>query len=151
MKEFETIEEILDFAITAEQSAVDFYTKLAKTARNEEIKESFLQFAKEEISHKTRLTKIKTERAYEFEPEKISDLKIADYQIPVKPSDDMSYQDVLVLAMKREKAAYKLYTHLSQIAPNNELKKTFQALAQEEAKHKLRFEIEYDDMVMFEN
>jgi len=151
MKTFKTAEEVLDFAITAEQAAVDFYTDLAKHARNEEIKESFLQFVKEEMGHKSRLLKIKAEHAFEFEQEKITDLKIADYTVSIKPSNDMSYQEVLVLAMKREKAAFKLYTNLAKVAPNDELKKIFLSLAQEEAKHKLRFEIEYDDMVMFEN
>ena len=32
-----------------------------------------------------------------------------------------------------------------------ELRKMFLSLAQEEAKHKLRFEIEYDDEIMKEN
>ena len=61
----------------------------------------------------------------------------------------MSYQEALILAMKREKTAYKLYMKLSEMAPNDELKKVFKGLAVEEAKHK--FEIEYDDVVYKEN
>ena len=62
----------------------------------------------------------------------------------------MSFQDALVLAMKREKKAFKLYHDLSEIAPND-LKDTFLALAQEEAKHKLRIELEYDNVILTEN
>jgi rubrerythrin len=53
--------------------------------------------------------------------------------------------------MNKEKAAFKLYSDLAKIAPNNEIREIFLSLAQEEAKHKLRFEIEYDDYVLKEN
>ena len=53
--------------------------------------------------------------------------------------------------MKKEKAAYRLYTHLAGVAGDKNLSKTFLGLAQEEAKHKLRFEIEYDEVVLKEN
>lgn len=63
----------------------------------------------------------------------------------------MTYADALVLAMKKEKAAFKLYTTLSLRVDNIELKAVFQSLAVEESKHKLRFELEYDEYVMREN
>jgi rubrerythrin len=63
----------------------------------------------------------------------------------------MTFQDVLVLAMQKEKAAFKLYTDLAEKAETAEAKALFSALAQEEAKHKLRFEIEYDELIMDEN
>ena len=59
MKEFENINDILDFAINSEQEAVDFYTELANNAKNDEMKEVFSQFAKEEVGHKAKLMKIK--------------------------------------------------------------------------------------------
>jgi len=40
---------------------------------------------------------------------------------------------------------------LAGIVPNSNLKNIFLSLAQEEAKHKLRFEIEYDDYILKEN
>jgi rubrerythrin len=69
----------------------------------------------------------------------------------VKASGKMSYEDALVLAMKREKSAFKLYLTLSERAPNDQLKEIFQSLAMEEARHKLRFELEYDEFVLREN
>ncbi len=47
--------------------------------------------------------------------------------------------------MKAEKAAFKLYHTLASTTDDPALKATLLGLAQEEAKHKLRFEIEYDD------
>ena len=77
--------------------------------------------------------------------EEVMDLKIADYVVRTEPTADMSYEDALKLAMKREKAAYRLYLKLSEKAPNEDMKNLFEGLAQEEAKHKLRFEVEYDE------
>jgi len=151
MGNFRTVNEILDFAMKSEQEAVDFYTSLASQVKNPEIKEIFLQLAREEVDHKARLRKIKDEGVFEMTEEHISDLKIADYVVTAKPSPEMDYADALVLAMKKEKAAYKLYTSLEQRTDNPALKKVFHSLAIEESKHKLRFEKEYDDYVMREN
>ena len=151
MDKFETIDEILDFAMEAEQEAVDFYTQLASQMQNQEMKETFLQFAKEEVGHKARLQKIKDERMFDIAEEKVPDLKIADYIVNTRPDPQMSYADALVLAMKKEKAAFKLYTTLAQRTDNAQIRKVFQSLAVEESKHKLRFEIEYDELVMREN
>ncbi len=151
MKTFDSIDEILDFAMQSEQDAVDFYTALAKKMQNEEMKGVFLQFAKEEVGHKARLQKIKDEGLFDMEADKVRDLKIADYVVHTGTTEDMEYSDALVLAMKREKAAFRLYINLSERTDHPELKKVFQALAVEESKHKLRFELEYDDYVMREN
>ncbi|MCD6567111.1 MAG: ferritin family protein [Bacteroidales bacterium] len=151
MNEFKSIDDALDFAIQSEQGAVDFYTNLAAGSKNQAMREVFIQFAKEEMGHKKRLQNIKREETFEFSDEKVFDLQIGDYLIDVEPTNDMTYQEALILAMKREKSAFKLYSDLAGIAPNNDLRKTFLALAQEEAKHKLRFEIEYDDNILKEN
>ena len=63
----------------------------------------------------------------------------------------MDYQSALVLAMKREKAAFRLYTALAAKVDDEALRELFLRLAQEEAKHKLHFEIEYDEHVLTEN
>lgn len=151
MKTFQTIDEILDFAMEAEQEAVDFYLNLAQMQKNRQIADVFIEFAKEEVKHKARLKKIKEEKAFQFEVGKITDLRIADYVVAIKPTAGMDYADALALAMKKEKAAYKLYMALAQRTTEPFLVKAFHALALEESKHKLRFEIEYDEYVMREN
>lgn len=151
MKEWESVDEVLDFAIGNEQKAVDFYTDLANRAENQAIRAVFEGFAREEEGHREKLRGLKASGGMAVGRDKIADLKITDYLIDVDPSDDLDYQKSLILAMKREKAAFKLYTDLAAMAPNAELKRTFHALAQEEAKHKLRFEIEYDEQILSEN
>jgi len=151
MKNFSSIDEVLDFAINAEQEAVDFYNQLAENAKTEDMQHVFTSFAQEEISHKARLTQIKKEGSYKAEPRHIADLKISNYMVDIKPTPDMTYQDALVLAMNKEKAAFKLYYDLAKVAHNTEMRDVFLSLAQEESKHKLRFEIEYDEYVLREN
>lgn len=151
MEKFQNINEILDFAMEAEQRAVDLYTGLAEQSSIDEMKQVFMQFAKEEMGHKARLMKIKEEGVFDVASEKVADLKIAEYTGNVQPSEHMDYQEALVFAMSQEKAAFKLYSTLAERAPNQDLADLFTALAQEEAKHKLRFELEYDEFVLREN
>ena len=151
MKEFKNADEILVFAIEQEQKAVEFYTGLAKEAHSEEMKKVFLEFAGEEIKHKQRLTRIREEGVFTMPRQLVTDLKIADYVIDVKASGKLSYEETLVLAMKREKAAFKLYSTLAERAPNDQLKEIFETLAIKKSRHKLRFELEYDEFVLREN
>ncbi len=151
MKEFENINDILDFAINEEQKAVDLYTQLAANADSADVKAVFTDFAKEEITHKAKLMSIKENGLFTMSPEAVIDLKIADYKMSVDASPDMTYAEALVFAMKKEKAAFKLYSKLAERAPNTDLRNVFLSLAAEESKHKLSFEIEYDEYVLREN
>ena len=151
MKEFKSIDDILEFAINAEQEAVDFYTNLSGRSKNEQMKKVFVDFAGEEMKHKAKLVEVKENRSFKMPEGKIRDLMISDYVIDVKPSPDMTYPDALVLAMKKEKNAFRLYLLLSEESPDPVMKNLFLSLAQEESRHKLRFELEYDDFILKEN
>lgn len=152
MDEFKTIKDILDFAIKDEQRAADLYAGLAKKSRNKEIRNVFEQFSGEELGHKKKLEKIKAGGEIRLHTAKIEDMKIGDYLVEVSTSrDDLSYQDALIVAMKEEKAAFKLYSDLAARTDDAETRGVLLMLAQEEAKHKLRFEIEYDEFILREN
>lgn len=145
------VDEILDYAIQREQEAHDFYLDLAGKMDRPGMKETFTQFAGEELGHRKKLESIKQGKRLLPAQAKVMNLKIAEYTVDVDPGDELDYQKALILAMKREKASYKLYTDLAEIVEEADLKTTFLALAQEEAKHKLRFEVEYDDVILTEN
>jgi rubrerythrin len=151
MKQFKNVEEILDFAIRAEQEAVNFYTDLAARSKNEQIKKVFLEFAGEEMKHKSRLLGIKDEKNLVLSGETVRDMKIADYLVDIAPKPDMPYADALILAMKKEKKAFQLYSFLSEEIKDPFMKGLFLTLALEESRHKLRFEIEYDEYILKEN
>ncbi|HBG27482.1 MAG: rubrerythrin [Planctomycetes bacterium GWF2_41_51] len=151
MEKINIIDEILDFAIDNEIEAYNFYTSLAGKAKNPEMKQVLLNFASEEQGHRKILEDFKKGKKVKLGQDKVPDLKIADYAVDIKPTENMKYQDILTLAMKKEKAAYMLYTDLAAATADHEAKKLFHSLAQQEAKHKLRFELEYDDVVLKED
>jgi len=149
---FESIDEILDFAIQKEQEAADFYKNLATKVTVASMQSVFNGFSKEEMGHKAKLESVKSGKRMLQSEKKILDLKIGDHLEEVEPAKaELSYQDALIIAMKAEKAAYKLYNELATSTDDAEVQEIFLGLAQEEAKHKLRFEIEYDDMILSEN
>ncbi len=150
MDRFKSVEEILDFAIDGEQASYEFYTDLAAKMETPVMKKVFEDFAKEELGHKAKLQAVKQGNTLP-PPENIAHLEIANYLVNVKPTPDMNYPDALILAMKKEKASYRLYLDLAAVAEDEQLTDTFLRLAEEEAKHKLRFEIEYDDLVLKDN
>jgi rubrerythrin len=151
MKEFNSINDILDFAINAEQEAVNFYTSLADHSKNAAMKTVFIDFAQEEMKHKSMLMGIKEHGKFDVPDLKIKDLKIADYLVNVKPTASMTYEEALILAMQKEKKAFMFYMNLSEKAEEPSMKKLFLSLAQEESRHKLRFELEYDEYILREN
>ncbi len=152
MKEFENITDILDFAINREQMSIDFYVNLSQNSRNQEMKDVFLQFAKEEMQHKSLIEKVKTEGDFNLLESKIKDIKIADYIVQkFEDKANLTYDKALILAMLREKAAYDLYLKLAKSTHIQKYIDIFNSLADEELKHKNRFEVEYDDYLRREN
>jgi rubrerythrin len=151
-KTFKNVNEILDFAIAREIEASEFYTALAAKMQVPALKQAFLDFAKEEQGHRAKLEAVKRgEYSFGAAAQELMGLGLADYLVSAEPTPDMSYAEALVLAMKKEKAAFKLYTHLASVAKDDALRNLFLSLATEEAKHKLRFEVEYDDHVLKED
>ena len=151
-RRFESVEEILDFAIGNEEEANRFYLDLAAKTDVPGMKQVFEDFAREEQGHKAKLEAVKRgECSFGAGAAQVQDLGLADYLVEQEPTPGMSYADALILAMKKEKAAYKLYLDLAAVAEAQELTDLFLGLASEEAKHKLRFEIEYDDVVLKED
>ncbi len=151
MKQWKSIDDVLDFAISGEERAASFYQSLAEGADTAEMRQVFEGFAREETGHKAKLLAIKQGDMEMPPPRKIQDLKIGDYLVDVELEGELDYKDALTVAMKREKAAFRLYSDLAGMADDDGIRQTFLALAQEEAKHKLRFEIEYDENVLTEN
>jgi rubrerythrin len=117
----------------------------------EYMKKIFEQFAKEEKGHKAKLQAVKEGKLMLKSEGSVMDLKIGDHLEEVDLDAAIDYQQALILAMKAEKNAYRLYNDLASSTDDENLKGMFLTLAQEEAKHKLRFEIEYDDYVLREN
>jgi rubrerythrin len=148
---WDSVDDILDFAVGQEENAAQFYRDLSGRSNREHIKKLFLDLAGEEENHKAKLLEIKAGKQMLPAEQAIIDLKIGEHVEDVPLSSDLDYKDALIVAMKAEKGAFRLYHDLASATDDPNLKATLLGLAQEEAKHKLRFEIEYDDYILTEN
>lgn len=142
--------EVLDFAIEQEQAAVDFYEQLAQQVREQHVRDTLLEFANQERGHKAKLEAVRAGQPVQFR-RPATDLKISDYLVEVPPGPELTFQGALVIAMKKEKASYRLYRDLASATDNPTERELFLLLAQEEAHHKLSFEITYDELIYQEN
>jgi len=145
--QFKSVDDLLNFAIGEEEAAAAFYTELSGRMDTPWMVKVFQDFAREELGHKAKLEGIRAGRYLESSKGRVMDLKIAEYLVDIQPRPGMDFTEALILAMKKEKAAFRLYSDLAAATDTPELRDTLTALAQEEARHKLRFELEYDKHV----
>jgi rubrerythrin len=148
---FKSVDEVLDFAIREEEEAYAFYKGWKEKLTQPGSQKVFDELAKEELKHKVLLTDVKTGKKFQSASEKITDLKIAETVADAHASPDSDYQDALIISMKKEKEAFMLYSDLAALTTDDEIQALFRTLAQEEAKHKMKLEILYDEDVLKEN
>lgn len=136
---------ILELAITKEIEANHFYLALAGRVTSESIRKVFEELALEELEHKAKLElelfkqgrTVETEGEQEFfEPD--DHIESDSYEL------DIDYLDVLKLGVAKEDAAFRFYINLISQAQNQGARDVLLALAEEEVKHKIRFENEYN-------
>lgn len=151
MEEFESDGEILELAIAREEDANRFYLILAERVKSAEMRQVFEDLAGEELEHKARLEleiiktgKVATATVRPGELEGHDDMDVALTEL------DIDYKDMLIMAMQKEEASFRLYVDLAGRVVNKDSHDTILALAEEEVKHKLRFEIEYDNLMKAE-
>jgi len=147
--EFKSLDDILDFAITKEVEAEQFYLSLCEEETLSGNRRTFEDFAKEERKHVKLLESLKAGGAVEgvedYEFKWIKDIKRSDLVLDIDYKKGMHYRDILMLAIKREEKALLLYNELQDKADTEDSKNVFKILCQEEAKHKLALESMYDD------
>lgn len=148
MAEFETVEEILELAVAREEDAHVFLMALAARMVNPEMRKVFEELAVEELEHKARLELeiIKTGRVVTDSKKKLY-FETNDYAEDVGSEIDMDYKDMLTMAMQKEESSFRLYVDLASRVTKEDAYETFLALAEEEVRHKMRFEMEYDNIL----
>ena len=142
------VEKIIEFAIDKERESVAFYEDLAKKVENPVMKDAILSMADEERKHEKILRDLNIKKIQFAAQTTQPDIKLSDYLVASSVSKDMSYQEILILAMKREEKAYAFYSDLELRASDDATRKVFTLLKGEELKHKSRLEREYEDTVL---
>jgi rubrerythrin len=140
--------EVIQFAIDKEIEAFNFYTQGSQVAKYSGAKELFLELAKQEEGHQKLLENLNMEKIALAKIKPVPNLKISDYMVDAEFRPDLSYAELLRIAMKREERSVKLYEDLKGTNPDEDLKKLFTFLIQEESKHKLRLEKIYDEEIL---
>jgi len=141
-------EEMISFAIHREIESMDFYKKASALVKHSGTRDLFLDFVKQEERHKTKLEEVLAGKIVLGKIEMIPNLKISDYTVEAELKPDISYGDILRIAMKREERSVKLYTDLNEKNEDQALKTLFSFLIQEESKHKYYIEKIYDDEIL---
>jgi rubrerythrin len=146
---FNSFEEILDFAIEREIQAVNFYQNLVDRETFPASKQTLAEFVEEERKHQLLLEEFKkgNRSVVEYDYVWIPDIKRSDYIVDMKYEPGMDFVEILRLAMKREEKALRLYNALATRTNDADCVQLFKMLAQEEAKHKQTFETLYDDQM----
>lgn len=147
--EFKNLEEIIDFAIEKEKEAADFYQSVSDKEQFSGKKEMLLEFAAQERKHQSLLEDLKAGKVGakldDYQYKWITDIKRSDFVDEITYHPGLDYKDILMFAMQREEKALKLYNDMLDNAQDDDQKKVFKMLCQEEAKHKLSLETMYDD------
>ncbi len=148
MSKVNSDQEVLEYAISREVEAYYFYLALARRVDTERMRKVFETLAEEELEHKAKLELeiIKTgiTVAEDIRPPRPD----SEYIISNDPSQlDMDYRDMLMLGMEKEEASFRTYVNLLPQAHDEQLRETLLNLAEEEVKHKIRFENEYEAIV----
>ncbi len=148
----DSIGEILEFAIAREMEANQFYLALAEQLENPAMRELVLEFAKEELEHKAKLELEVLKIGKVLRPvDKRAEFKVADYIVDFGIEADLGYKDLLMVAIEKEKKSLRLYIDLAAIIEDKDSRETLLSIAEEEAKHEVLFEIEYDEAKLREN
>jgi rubrerythrin len=140
--------EVITFAIRKEAEAYNLYKTYAQLVKTPGLNKMFEELAQQEQKHREILEGVQKKDVSAYRLKKIPDLKIGDFVDNEEFSPDMDYASALRLAIKREEFAVRLYSLMAERADDPELQKLFSVLAQEESKHKLRLETEYDENIL---
>ena len=143
--------QLLEFAVRKEAEAYQFYTAWSHRMHRPEMQAVFNAFAEEELEHKAKLELELMKRGKVVKLEDTvgafedNDSETEGFRIG--PGFDMDYKSMLLMAINKEEAAFKRYVDLAGVVDDEESREILFELAEEEMKHKIRFETEYNNML----
>lgn len=147
MEGFESDYDILKFAIDREAKANRFYVALAQRVADPEMREVFEIFAQDELEHKAKLELEVMKIGKVVASEEMAGRFEADGAADVATVLHMDFKNALAIGIDKERASFRLYADWMVTAEDEEQREMLLSLAQEEAKHKARLEIEYEMLI----
>jgi rubrerythrin len=145
----DSLDEILRFAIRKEADSAAFY-KVAADRSTPGIKKTFKELARMEEGHRKKLEGFDLKKIGNMKLKKTKGLGMSEMMEDVPYSSDMSYADLLRMAIKSEEKSQRLYLNTEKMVTDPSLKKLLLILAREESTHKEKLEKIYDEDVLKE-
>jgi len=144
MEGFESEYDILKFAIDREAKANRFYVALAQRVDDPEMQEVFEMLAQDELEHKAKLELEVMKIGKVIASEEMTGRFEADGATDDATVLHMDFKDALAIGIDKERASFRLYADWMVSAKDEEQREMLLSLAEEEAKHKARLEVEYE-------
>lgn len=149
-RRFGSITDILAFAIQREIDAAAGYATIAEKAVTP-LRELAEDLRRQEEAHRKLLEGLSPEALQDLGTVFTPDLHIVDTLADERLAEDMSVQDMLIFAAKKEAQAVALYESLARMAGASGHERVFLFLAGQEREHKLKLEAEYEKQILQEN
>ncbi|MBN1980073.1 MAG: ferritin family protein [Chitinivibrionales bacterium] len=145
----DSIADLLHFAISKEQASRRFYLDMAQRMEDTAVQTIFEAIAVQEQKHEDALKLEVLKQGLTLAPDKGEPAPSAayDWQKPLMIDADaaaMNYMDALATAIEKERASFQLYTQMIGMTQDMDLRKMLLELAEEEMRHVIQFEREYD-------
>ncbi|MCU0507249.1 MAG: ferritin family protein [Anaerolineae bacterium] len=151
MEQFNNIEAVLKRAIQLEVEAMTLYSSAAQTVKDDAVRQRLEEMAAQERGHKAKLEDVLSGnvrwaiRRSKAEP--VTDLRLSDHLVGGSLEPNADYQDVLLFAARREKAAHEFYKAMGEMVDDKLTQNLFEMLADEELRHKYVLEKTYEEVV----
>ncbi len=150
-RRFGSITDILAFAIQREIDAAAGYATIVAKAATPGLRELAEDLRRQEEAHRKLLEDLPSEALRDLGTAFTPDLHIVDTLADERLAGDMSVQDMLIFAAKKEAQAVALYESLARMAGASGHERVFLFLAGQEREHKLKLEAEYEKQILQEN
>jgi len=150
-RRFDTVADIIAFAIEREIAAAEGYARIAGLARTPGLRELAEDLRDQEIGHRRILEGLPPGPLGRRAACEAPDLHLVDALAAEAPSGEMSLQDMLIFAAKKEAQSVALYESLTRSAGSPDEDRVFRFLAGQEREHKLRLEAAYENHILQEN
>jgi rubrerythrin len=140
-----TLADVIKMAIVKEKEAYDFYMDLYKIVEDKDAKDNLKFMAQEEAKHKEFLVNCQKGLvcANVLKMDAAIDYKIIENIEKPDIKKNMKSSEVYLVAANRELNAYNFYKSLADSYPAGEVKDLLTKMANEELKHKEKFEYLY--------
>ena len=147
------IKGVIDFALKRERESQEIYLDYARKTERTGFRQLLLSMVDMEKEHENKLKELKEGKGQSalFNGTQSVEIRLTNYIAQEEFSPDMDYGDFLVLIIKREEKAEKLYEELKSLAADTEVKELFSWLAEEERKHKAWAQDRYDLEILKDN